>query len=174
MTPICFHLAIVPPKATSQSAGKRMMIMKHGPRAGQPMFFKNGKAQEAENDFTVLLQPFAPPAPIDAPIRLEVDVVWPWRAGEPQWRRALGRVYHTSKPDCSNWIKQMEDCMTKLRYWNDDGQVAILVVSKAWGDQVGIFARVIPLEEPTRPAPPPTPPKAPKKKPAAPGQISLF
>lgn len=159
---IIFHLNIVPPTATSQGAGKRMVIPKdsQGRVTGRPMFFKSTKSKTAEHDFTILLQPHAPSSPILNPIKLEVDVVWPWRAGEPQWRRALGRVYHTSKPDCSNWIKQMEDCMTKLRFWRDDGQVAILHVSKAWGDQVGVFVRVVPLEEPTRPVPPPKPPKA--------------
>lgn len=163
---IAFHLAIVPPKATSQSAGKRMFIPKdkEGRVTGRPMFFKNKDAKQAEHDFTVLLQPFRPPAPIDNPIKLEVDIVWPWRATEPNWRRALGRVYHTSKPDCSNWIKQMEDCMTKLRYWNDDGQVCDLHVTKAWGDKVGIYVSITEMETPARP---PSPAKAKKPKKAA-------
>lgn len=173
MSTIMFHLPIIPPKATSQGAGKRMFIPKdkEGRVTGRPMFFKNKDAKQAEHDFTVLLQPFRPPAPIDNPIKLEVDIVWPWRATEPNWRRALGRVYHTSKPDCSNWIKQMEDCMTKLRYWNDDGQVCDLHVTKAWGDQVGIFVRVIPLEVQERPV---APPKEPKRKTPPPNQPSLF
>jgi Holliday junction resolvase RusA-like endonuclease len=175
MNAIMFHLAIVPPKATSQSAGKRMMIITDKVTGKpKPMFFKNKDTKQAEHDFTVLLQPFRPPAPIDNPIKLEVDIVWPWRATEPNWRRALGRVYHTSKPDCSNWIKQMEDCMTKLQFWNDDGQVAILHVSKAWGDQVGIFVRVIPLEIQERPVAPPKPPKESKRKNPPSNQPSLF
>lgn len=173
---IAFHLDIVPPKATSQSAGKRMFIPKdsEGRVNGRPMFFKNKDAKQAEHDFTVLLHPFRPSVPIAAPIKLEVDIVWPWRASEPQWRKALGRVYHTSKPDLSNWIKQMEDCMTKLQFWNDDGQIAINHLSKAWGDQVGVFVRVIPLEEPTRPLPPPKPPKVKKSKSAIPDQPTLL
>lgn len=149
---ITFHLPIVPPKATSQGAGKRIFIPKDkdGRITGRPMFFKNAKSKQAEHDFTILLQPFAPRSPITSPIKLEVDIVWPWRATEPAWRRALGRVHHTSKPDCSNWIKQMEDCMTKLRFWIDDGQICGLHITKAWGDQVGIFVRVVPLEEPQR------------------------
>lgn len=151
---IMFHLPIIPPKATSQGAGKRMFIPKDkdGRITGRPMFFKNKKSMQAEHDFTVLLQPFRPPSPILAPIKLEVDIVWPWRASEPNWRKSLGRVHHTSKPDCSNWIKQMEDCMTKLLFWKDDGQVADLHITKAWGDQVGVFVRIVPLDDPQKPA----------------------
>lgn len=125
---------------------------KQGRVTGRPMFFKNKDAKQSEHDFTVLLQPFRPPVPIENPIKLEVDIVWPWRVSEPNWRRALGLVAHTSKPDCSNWIKQMEDCMTKLRFWNDDGQVCDLRVTKAWGDDVGITVRITPLKIPERPS----------------------
>lgn len=134
---IAFHLPITPPKATSQSAGKRMAIIN-----GRPMFFKNNAAASAEHDYLSLCAPHRPPAPICGPVRLSVDFVFPWRKSEPKKRRALGRVPMTSKPDCSNAIKALEDCLTKLGFWNDDGQVADLHVTKAWGDRVGVTISV--------------------------------
>jgi Holliday junction resolvase RusA-like endonuclease len=150
---ITFHLPIIPPKTTSQGAGKRIVIIKSKATGKhRPLFFKNQKAKAAEQDFLILCKPFAPPTPIEGPVCLKVDFVWPWRASEPQWRKELGRVHHTSKPDCSNIIKILEDCLTKLRFWNDDGQVSIEHISKAWGDEVGIYVSIIPLEDPPRAA----------------------
>lgn len=143
---IAFHLPIVPPKATSQGAGKRMVIVN-----GRPMFFKNKKAAGAEHDYLTLCAAYKPPSPIGGPVRLEVDFVFPWRKSEPAWRRALGRVPMTTKPDCSNAIKALEDCLTKLGFWGDDGQVAHLTVGKAWGDRIGISIAISEMEVP-RPA----------------------
>lgn len=141
---ITFHLPIVPPKATSQSAGKRIVVVK-----GKPMFFKSGKAQAVENDLTLLCAPHKPRQPFECPITLSVDYVFPWRKSEPKKRRALGRVPHTSKPDCSNMVKMLEDCLTKLGFWKDDSLVSDLQVTKAWGDAVGIYVRIEPKPFPT-------------------------
>lgn len=141
MSKIFFHLPIVPPKATSQGAGKRIVIVR-----GKPMFFKNAKAQSAENDLTLLCSEHAPPEPLDGPLELHIDFVFPWRKSETKKRIALKRLPHTSKPDSSNIIKIIEDVLTKLRFWHDDGQVADLRVSKAWGDEVGITVRIKPIE----------------------------
>ncbi len=171
---IAFHLPIIPPKSTSQGAGKRMAIIR-----GKPMFFKNTAAASAEHDLLVLCAAHKPAAPIGGPVRLQVDFVWPWRANEPKKRRALKRVPHTSKPDCSNIIKLLEDCLTKLEFWRDDGLVADLRVSKAWGDKVGIYVAITPLEESPAPTAAPVPASAPTapphvSSPNSPAQPLLF
>lgn len=139
-----FFLAITPSKATSQNAGKRIFIPKdkEGRVTGRPMFFKNKKAGSAENDLTLLCSQHAPSQPATGPVRLSVDFCFPWRTSEPLKRRKLGRAPMTKKPDCSNLIKQIEDVLTKLRFWEDDGQVVDLRVTKAWGDQVGITVEI--------------------------------
>lgn len=144
---IAFHVPIVPPKATSQGAGKRMMIITSKATGKQlPLFFKSDKAKAAEHDLLVLCAPYKPARPIEGPVRLQVDFVWPWRVSEPKKRISLGRVPHVSKPDLSNVIKMLEDCLTKLGFWKDDGQVADLHVTKAWGDQVGIYVAISPIQ----------------------------
>lgn len=139
-----FHLPITPPKATSQTAGRRMFIPKdaEGRVTGRPMFFKNQKAQSAENDLTLLCAQYRPNEPIQGAITLKIDFVFPWRKSEPKKRIALGSAPHTSKPDCSNLVKMIEDCLTKLGFWTDDGQVADLHVTKDWGDRVGISVAI--------------------------------
>ena len=75
-------------------------------------------------------------------VALYVDFVFPWRKSELKRRLALGRVPHTSRPDCSNLIKMIEDVLTKLRFWTDDSCIAQLTISKAWGDRVGISVHI--------------------------------
>lgn len=165
---IAFFLPIVPPKVTSQGAGKRMVIPKDkdGRVTGRPMFFKNNKAQEAENTYLILCRPFRPDAPLEGPLKLQIDFVFPWRKTEPKKNLALGRLPHTSRPDCSNIVKCIEDCLTTLRFWNDDGQIADLHVTKAWGDKVGISVAVSKIPLPQHPT---------KREHAAPsGQAELF
>lgn len=150
---IAFHLPIVPPKATSQTAGKRMMIV-NSKKTGKPMplFFKNQAAASAEHDILVLCAEHKPRLPLVCPVRLQVDFVWPWRKSESKKTIALGRIPHTARPDCSNIIKLLEDCLTKLEFWADDSQIADLHVTKAWGNDVGIYVAITPLEgEPQHP-----------------------
>ena len=130
---ISFRLDIVPPKATSQGAGKRVVV-----RNGKPMFFKNAKAAQAERDLLKLCSPYSPAIPLDGPLRLSVDLVWPWRKAEPKYKREAGRLPMTSRPDCSNCIKHIEDTLTKLQFWRDDSQITDLRVTKAWGNTPGI------------------------------------
>lgn len=155
---IAFHLPIVPPKATSQGAGKRIVV-----KDGRPMFFKNSKAQSAENDLTLLCSRHAPRDPLEGPLSLSIDFVFPWRASESKRRIAQGRAPHTVKPDCSNLVKILEDCLTKLGFWKDDSQVSDLHVSKAWGKAVGIYVAIRPV-----------PGGRPAKKPTGAGTPDLF
>ncbi len=138
---VSFHLPIIPPKATSQGAGKRIAVIN-----GRPMFFKNQKAVSAEHDLLMLCAPHTPQERLEGPVVLDVEFVWPWRKSEPKRRLAMGRAHHTSKPDCSNIIKQLEDVLTKLQFWTDDGQVADLRVSKFWGDTPGIRVSIAELD----------------------------
>ena len=114
---------------------------------GRPMFFKSNHAKEAEGDLMSLCAPYAPKEPLQGAVALYVDFTFPWRKSEPKRRIALGRVPHTSRPDCSNLIKMIEDVMTKLRFWTDDSCVAHLVISKGWGDNVGISVEVVQIPE---------------------------
>lgn len=134
---IRFHLPITPPRATSQTAGRRMAIIN-----GRPRFFKNDAAAGAEHDYLMLCAPHQPAGPICGPVKLAVEFTFPWRKREPKWRLALGSAPMTTKPDLSNAIKSLEDCLTKLGFWHDDGQVADLHVTKAWGERVGILISI--------------------------------
>lgn len=132
---IRFHIPITPPKTTSQT--KRLVMV-----GGKPRFFAKKAHQGAENDLTLLCAGHAPPAPLTGPLRLAVAFVFPWRKSETKKRRALGPVPNDTRPDCDNLVKLVADVLTKLRFYDDDGQVASLHVSKSWGDDVGILVEI--------------------------------
>lgn len=137
---IAFHLPIVPPKATSQT--KRLVMVN-----GKPKFFPKKEHQIAENDLTLLCAPHRPTAPLVGPVALRVDFVFPWRASEPKRRLALGRAPNHVRPDCDNLVKLLCDVLTRLHFYGDDGQIADLHVTKAWGDKIGIYVAVEPITE---------------------------
>jgi Holliday junction resolvase RusA-like endonuclease len=132
---IAFHLPIEPPRSTSQ--GKRLLIVK-----GRPMFFKKKEHQAAENDLLMLCSKYAPAAPLNGPVSLCVELVFPWRKGETKARMQAGRQPHTTLPDCDNAVKMIGDVLTKLRFYTDDSQVSELIVRKWWGSCVGISIKV--------------------------------
>lgn len=63
--------------------------------------------------------------PISEPIDLLVEFRFPIPESWPPWKRqaaADGRLCHTSKPDCSNLVKAIEDACNKVLFV-DDGQI---------------------------------------------------
>jgi Holliday junction resolvase RusA-like endonuclease len=68
--------------------------------------------------------------------------VFPWRAQESQRNRLAGLIPVAVSPDVDNLAKLTLDVMTDAGFWGDDGQVAILHLSKWWGDLPGIRIEV--------------------------------
>lgn len=132
---IKFHLPITPPKCTSQT--KRLAMI-----GGKPRFFAKKSHKDAEDDLLSLCMPYAPAEPLQGPLKLTVRFVFPWRKSESKRRRAMAILPNDCRPDADNMIKLVGDVLTKLRFYNDDGQVSDLRVSKFWGDHVGISVEI--------------------------------
>ncbi len=132
-----FKLNCIPPKKTHQSS---MRIFK---RKDGKMFLGHDKKGAETQDFLMqLLLQYQPDTPIEDPIILYVKWVYPWRSSEPKKNRALGSIPCTTKPDADNLAKQLQDCMTKLRFWHDDSQIYSLLFEKYYGDDVGIYIKI--------------------------------
>lgn len=128
----------IPPKATSQMKGTTRT-----PKGVR--FFKKTEVAQAERIFLCYLKANIPAEwqTIDSgPIQLDVSFCWPWKKTELKRNMEWPLLHMDVKPDCSNIIKMLEDCMTKLKVWKDDGQVADLRVRKFWGESPGITIRV--------------------------------
>ena len=125
--PIHIRLNIVPPTATAQQKGVFV-------RNGRAHFFVKAKVREAENFLAALLADHAPRSPFAGPVGITVTWCFPYRKSEPKWRTS-GDAYlpHTTRPDLDNLEKGLIDTMTRLRFWNDDAQIARKTTTKAWG-----------------------------------------
>lgn len=69
----------------------------------------------------------------DKPVRLEV--IYTFKSSN----RRLWGLFKATKPDCDNAVKLLQDVLADLGFFkNGDQQVAILAVSKFWGEKATV------------------------------------
>lgn len=141
---IDFFIKCNPPRSTAQSA--RRVGMK---KDGTPFSYKTAKGKQQEQDFMSLLMPFVPPEPLTGPLFLQVTYNLPLLKSEKKAIRERGITYHDKKPDCDNLLKMFQDCLGKLCFYKDDGQVCMLMFQKFRSADSGI--RVLLTEAPEIP-----------------------
>ena len=114
-------------------------------RSGKPfpMFFKSAEMEAEEQTWAALLRPHVPGEPLSGPVELSIVMVYPYlkstRKGD------IGKLLpKVSKPDTGNAAKHLEDLLAKMRFMNDDAQVARLQLEKWHGPdrEVGIRIRL--------------------------------
>jgi Holliday junction resolvase RusA-like endonuclease len=49
-----------------------------------------------------------------------------------------------TRPDCDNIVKLLQDVLTDLEFWNDDGQIAMLQVCKFYAEKPSVIIDVEP------------------------------
>lgn len=128
-------LSCVPSKTTHQHK-KIIRLGGFSRLADKPELVATKEALDA------LLAPHRPKTPLDGPLSLSLVYVYPWRKSEPQKNKTTGRKWMTSKPDCTNISKTLEDRLVRLGFMLDDAQVCSLHVSKLWGDEPGIKVEI--------------------------------
>lgn len=111
-----------PPTATAQQKGRS--------RSG--VWYKPKHLREAEELYMNWLAIQKPDHPLDGPIVLRVDFLFPatkpHKTGEPK----------ITRPDTDNMVKLLKDCLTRSGYWLDDAQVADETVIKIYDKDPGI------------------------------------
>ena len=134
-----FHIKCIPYKTTAQASN---MIMKT--KEGRYFVGKssNSKGAKAKSGLLQLFSPYTPVKPLLGAVDLYLRVVYPFRKNEPKKNKMKKMIPNDKRPDCSNIIKMIEDCMTRLGFWEDDGQIYSLTVEKYWGDDIGYHVAV--------------------------------
>ena len=138
---IDFFVSCVPPKSTHQAA---LRILK---RHDGKMFvgkFATSKGKQVEGELLTLFVPYRPPAPMQGPLMLSVHWIYPWRKSEKKVNIERGIIPCDVRPDCDNLAKFVCDIMTRLGFYGDDGQIAVLKFSKSWGQKPGISVHIEP------------------------------
>lgn len=124
-----FFMPMIPPTATHQEK-------KLGVRNGKPYTYDPPNVRDAREKLTAHLARFAPEKPLDGALRLVVK--WLFPKGEHH----KDGEYKPTRPDTDNLIKLLKDCMTGLRFWRDDAQVASEINEKFYADTTGIYIRL--------------------------------
>ncbi|HDY90019.1 MAG TPA: RusA family crossover junction endodeoxyribonuclease [bacterium] len=116
---IQFTLPIIP---------KSKLTVQHT-KTGIAYHSKEEKQREAE--LMPLLAQHRPEKPLEGAIMLSVMVYLPIPSSKPRWWKeaaAESFIRPTGKPDLSNYIKLIEDCMESLGFFKNDSQIVEYVV----------------------------------------------
>ena len=96
------------------------------------------EAQKAnERTLEAWLKDYAPDKPLTGPLILEFIAALPVPNFVSKKRRAAmlaGQEYPVKRPDLSNLEKQIEDAMTRLKFWQDDSQVVCAHTAKIYAE----------------------------------------
>jgi Holliday junction resolvase RusA-like endonuclease len=100
--------------------------------------YKNKKQDTRENQIIGYLIQKKPDSMLEGPLSLVVRAVMPRPKSHFGTGKNSGKLkdsapyWHSCKPDLSNIIKQIEDCMEGL-FFKNDSQIASEIVSKRYG-----------------------------------------
>jgi len=125
-------------------AAKPKQSCEFGRHGGYP---KRGVTENAHLLATYALQ-FRPKTPIPkgVPVRLELAFRYAWREKDAKLTSLVRRWKYT-RPDCDNLAKQVTDVLQHLQFFEDDQQIAALIVRKEWATEPGVFVSVSQLED---------------------------
>ena len=127
---LIIRIDAIPPRATAQQKGVFVA-------GGRPRFYKKAR-QEREEQNTVALLVAAKPknfTPFIGPIRVYLDLVWPYRKSEKKSVVRAGLLVPMDvRPDVDNLAKMMLDAASSAGLWNDDSQITTLMIRKSWGN----------------------------------------
>lgn len=134
-----FFIPCEPPKATWQSG---LSILKK--RIGRKVINFVGtpagaSSAQAKKLLALILRKHKPEQPLQAPVCLHVCYVYPYSKSLPKYKKQNPLEWHTTKPDCSNIVKLIEDVMQELGYFSDDAGNAKVIIEKYNGNQSGIY-----------------------------------
>lgn len=135
------------PRATAQEKGETIKY-KYDPKTHRKIpyieHYRKPEVQAQRNLLAYMMKKYRPEKPSDKPIRLTVILYFDIKGPKKLWG-----TYKTTKPDCDNYIKEIKDVMTILKFWNDDNQVVDLRVVKYYSEKGTIFIRMEELENET-------------------------
>lgn len=124
-----FFMPMIPPTTTFQNKGITI-------KNNKAMIYSSAELKVARAKLMAHLGQHVPDKAYLGPIRLTVKWCFPitGKHGDGE--------YKYTKPDCSNIQKLLEDCMENLGFFNNDAQIASLIVEKFWAAMPGIYIKI--------------------------------
>ena len=139
---IRFSLPIIPPTATAQQKG--VFVTPHG----KTLFYEKANVKAARKLYMASMASFRPPVAMSGPLQVSVEFHHPYRKSEKKSIVNGGiPIPHDKIPDLDNTFKLFADCMTRLGFWEDDGQIAWLSLRKLWSARPRIDVYIFAMSE---------------------------
>ena len=129
-----------PPKMTAQQKG-------HSVRRGRVHVYTKPEIKAAEHMIRTLLIPHRLVEPLQGPLFVHLQFLWPYHRREKA--KVIAErfaVRHASKPDFDNSAKLIIDCLGREKFFNDDGQIAGALVHKWRSPIIGIYIHLTTME----------------------------
>ena len=131
------------PKGTAQEKGERIAYrFSGGKKIPYIDHYRKPEVQATRNQLTLMMKKYRPKQPSDRPIRLVVCLYFNISKPKKLWGK-----YKTTRPDCDNYVKEIKDVMTELKFWNDDAQVVDLRVIKRYSEKATIYISMEELDD---------------------------
>ena len=130
MNNIEFFMPMIPPNKTFQDKIVRTT------KTGKAIIHDSTEVGQIKTKFIGHLSKHKTETPLEGPVRLITKWIYPKGTDKQHGE------YKTSKPDIDNMQKLLLDCMTKLKFWNDDSQIASLIAEKFHGEVPGIYIKL--------------------------------
>ena len=134
-----FKLKMIPPTATAQQKGERVV-------GGYIHHYKKKNVAQAEAILRDALLPYVPAEPITGkPIQLRV--LWEFPYPKSAKKHLYGHCRHKiTRPDTDNLNKLLKDVMTDMGFWEDDALISMEYIWKVLSDEPGIWICVDELD----------------------------
>lgn len=131
------------PKGTAQEKGERIAYrFIGGKKIPYIDHYRKPEVQATRKQLTLMMKKYRPKQPSDRPIRLVVCLYFNISKPKKLWGK-----YKTTRPDCDNYVKEIKDVMTDLKFWNDDAQVVDLRVIKRYSEKATIYISMEELDD---------------------------
>ena len=115
--------------------GKR--VPKRAKRGAFHKMYKDEKQVDYENIIAMYLKEKQPKQPIEGMVKLFIKAHLPIPKSKPKWWKLAAErqlLLPTTKPDCSNVLKNIEDIMKTIQYFHDDAQIVMARCEKFYSN----------------------------------------
>jgi len=130
------------PKGTAQQKGEAIRYKRVQGRVLPYIdHYRKPEVQASRNLLIIKMKRYRPELPSEKPIKLTVGLYF-----DVQNKKLWGK-YKTTRPDCDNYVKEIKDVMTLLKFWKDDNQVVDLRVIKYYSEKASIHICMEEIED---------------------------
>lgn len=113
------------------------MRARHASMGGFSRTYKHARQKMNEEKLLAFAVQHKPEVPMEGPLTLTVRAYMPIPKSFTKLKKVMarnGELSPAKKPDVSNILKHLEDCLNGI-FWRDDAQIVGITVSKHYSDE---------------------------------------